>query len=152
MATDVTNLDMEFFDFKHAPIAPNDRSVATSACGPSRHIALPHERGRLRGKADVASSHLATGFMGTRPKSRPALLHTEVPQELSGQGYGSRLAHGVFEALHAMEKGDRGMPLHVFLRRSTPRVRRAPRWLIEDGRDARAHSAFGRRYQRLSNA
>lgn len=27
------------------------------------------------------------------------LLHTEVPQELSGLGYGSRLAHGIFEAL-----------------------------------------------------
>jgi len=27
------------------------------------------------------------------------LLHTEVPQELSGLGYGSRLARGVFEAL-----------------------------------------------------
>ncbi|MDX8495763.1 GNAT family N-acetyltransferase [Mesorhizobium sp. VK22B] len=30
---------------------------------------------------------------------RVVLLHTEVPQELSGLGYGSRLAHGVFEAL-----------------------------------------------------
>ena len=30
---------------------------------------------------------------------RGVLLHTEVPQELSGLGYGSRLAHGVFEAL-----------------------------------------------------
>jgi predicted GNAT family acetyltransferase len=30
---------------------------------------------------------------------RIVLLHTEVPQELSGLGYGSRLAHGVFEAL-----------------------------------------------------
>ncbi|GGC76155.1 class II fructose-bisphosphate aldolase [Chelatococcus reniformis] len=27
------------------------------------------------------------------------LVHTEVPQELSGLGYGSRLAHGVFEVL-----------------------------------------------------
>jgi hypothetical protein len=42
----------------------------------------------------------------------------------------------------AMAKGDREVPLHVFLRRPTPRVRRAPRGLIEDGRDARAHSAF----------
>jgi hypothetical protein len=32
----------------------------------------------------------------------------------------------------------------VFLRRPTPR--RAPRRLIADGRDAGAHSAFGRRY------
>jgi len=31
--------------------------------------------------------------------SRVVLLHTEVPQELTGVGYGSRLAHGVFEAL-----------------------------------------------------
>jgi predicted GNAT family acetyltransferase len=30
---------------------------------------------------------------------RVVLLHTEVPQELSGLGYGTRLAHGVFEAL-----------------------------------------------------
>jgi predicted GNAT family acetyltransferase len=32
-------------------------------------------------------------------EGRGVLLHTEVPQELSGLGYGSRLAHGVFEAL-----------------------------------------------------
>ncbi|QOZ30161.1 GNAT family N-acetyltransferase [Bradyrhizobium sp. CCBAU 51753] len=44
-------------------------------------------------------SRHAARFIGTRPKSRLALLHTEVPQALSGQGYGSRLAHGVFEAL-----------------------------------------------------
>ncbi len=30
---------------------------------------------------------------------RIALLHTEVPQELSDRGIGSRLAEGVFEAL-----------------------------------------------------
>jgi uncharacterized protein len=30
---------------------------------------------------------------------RVVLLHTEVPQALTGLGYGSRLAHGVFEAL-----------------------------------------------------
>jgi hypothetical protein len=42
----------------------------------------------------------------------------------------------------AMEKGDREAPLHVILRRPTSRVRRVPRWLIEDGRDARAHSAL----------
>jgi predicted GNAT family acetyltransferase len=30
---------------------------------------------------------------------RVLLLHTEVPQALSGLGYGSRLARGVFEAL-----------------------------------------------------
>jgi hypothetical protein len=42
----------------------------------------------------------------------------------------------------AMAKGDREVPLHVFLRRPTPRVRRAPRWLTADGRDAHAHSVF----------
>ena len=30
---------------------------------------------------------------------RVLLLHTEVPQELSGQGIGSKLATGVFESL-----------------------------------------------------
>lgn len=32
---------------------------------------------------------------------RITLTHTEVPQELSGQGIGSRLAKGVFEAIRA---------------------------------------------------
>jgi hypothetical protein len=32
---------------------------------------------------------------------RFVLLHTEVPQELSGRGIGSKLARGVFEALRA---------------------------------------------------
>jgi uncharacterized protein len=32
---------------------------------------------------------------------RFVLLHTEVPQELSGQGIGTELAEGVFEQLHA---------------------------------------------------
>jgi predicted GNAT family acetyltransferase len=32
---------------------------------------------------------------------RVVLLHTEVPQRLSGQGVGSRLAHAVFETLKA---------------------------------------------------
>jgi hypothetical protein len=32
---------------------------------------------------------------------RMILLHTEVPQQFSGQGFGSRLAHGVFEAVRA---------------------------------------------------
>jgi hypothetical protein len=35
---------------------------------------------------------------GDSQSRRPA---TEVPQELSGQGYGSRLAHGAFEALRS---------------------------------------------------
>jgi predicted GNAT family acetyltransferase len=32
---------------------------------------------------------------------RLVLTHTEVPQELSGQGIGSKLAKGVFESLRA---------------------------------------------------
>ena len=36
-----------------------------SASGPSRHIALPHELGRYRSKADIG--FVAAGFMGTRP-------------------------------------------------------------------------------------
>jgi predicted GNAT family acetyltransferase len=32
---------------------------------------------------------------------RVILVHTEVPQHLSGQGIGSRLARGVFEAIRA---------------------------------------------------
>jgi uncharacterized protein len=36
---------------------------------------------------------------------RVVLLRTEGPQELSGLGYGSRLAHGVFEALRCDGKG-----------------------------------------------
>ena len=62
---------------------------------------------------------------------RVVLLHTEVPQKLSGLGYGSRLAHGVFVATRR-EKSDREVPLHVFLRRPALRVRRAPRWPTAD--------------------
>jgi predicted GNAT family acetyltransferase len=36
---------------------------------------------------------------------RITLLHTEVPQELSGRGIGSRLAKGVFEALRTRGLG-----------------------------------------------
>ena len=36
---------------------------------------------------------------------RIALLHTEVPQELSGRGIGSRLAKGVFETLRTRGLG-----------------------------------------------
>jgi len=52
---------------------------------------------------------------------RVVLLHTEVPQELSGLGYGSRLAHGVFEALRRDgKKSNSEVPLHVLLRRPHP--------------------------------
>jgi len=43
----------------------------------------------------------------------------------------------------------REVPLHVFLRRPAPRVRRAPRWLTADRRVARAHNALGQRYPTL---
>lgn len=36
-----------------------------------------------------------------RDGDRMILTHTEVPQALSGQGIGSRLAEGVFEAIRA---------------------------------------------------
>jgi predicted GNAT family acetyltransferase len=36
-----------------------------------------------------------------RKGDRITLVHTEVPEELSGQGIGTRLAKGVFEALRA---------------------------------------------------
>ncbi|WP_343070116.1 GNAT family N-acetyltransferase [Aminobacter carboxidus] len=32
------------------------------------------------------------------------LVHTEVPQHLSGQGIGTKLAKGVFEAIRASER------------------------------------------------
>jgi predicted GNAT family acetyltransferase len=35
---------------------------------------------------------------------RIVLVHTEVPQQLSGQGVGSRLAHAVFETLKCRGK------------------------------------------------
>ena len=36
-----------------------------------------------------------------RPGDRIVLTHTEVPEELSGQGVGSRLAGGVFEMVRS---------------------------------------------------
>jgi predicted GNAT family acetyltransferase len=42
---------------------------------------------------------LAVAYYKVEDGRRVVLLHTEVPQALSGLGYGSRLAHGVFEAL-----------------------------------------------------
>jgi predicted GNAT family acetyltransferase len=41
---------------------------------------------------------LATAYYKVED-GRVVLLHTEVPQEFSGLGHGSRLARGVFEAL-----------------------------------------------------
>jgi len=44
---------------------------------------------------------------------RVHLLHTEVPQEFSGQGKGSTLAHGVFETLR--ERGQRAVATCPFM-------------------------------------
>jgi len=77
---------------------------------------------------------------------RLVLLHTEVPQELSGLGYGSRLAHGVFEALRRDGKRVNATALSCPPTRPDTPNTRTPRRLIADGRDAGAHSAFGRRY------
>ena len=83
---------------------------------------------------------------------RVVLLHTEVPQELSGLGYGSRLAHGVFEALR--RDGKRVIAKCHFM---SSNAARHPEYgdssmTDRDGWDAGAHSAFGRRYLTLSNA
>ena len=46
----------------------------------------------------------ATSLRGRRRRSgggRIALLHTEVPEALSGQGVGSKLVRGVLDALRA---------------------------------------------------
>jgi len=39
----------------------------------------------------------------------------------------TKTAHSLSKRCDAIEKGDREVPLHVFLRRPTPRVRRPPR-------------------------
>ena len=44
---------------------------------------------------------------------RIVLLHTEVPRELSGQGIGSRLAHGVFERIRG--SGRKAVPKCPFM-------------------------------------
>lgn len=45
--------------------------------------------------------------------NRVLLTHTEVPKELSGQGIGSRLARGVFEAIRA--SGRKAVPRCPFM-------------------------------------
>ncbi|SDJ67110.1 hypothetical protein SAMN05216338_105921 [Bradyrhizobium sp. Rc2d] len=75
---------------------------------------------------------------------RVVLLHTEVPQELNGLGYGSRLAHGVFEALR--RDGKRVVAKCRFMSYAARHPEYgAPRWLINDERDARANNASRRR-------
>ena len=71
---------------------------------------------------------------------RVVLLHTEVLQVLSGLGYGSRLAHGVFEALRC--DGKRVIAKCPSCPPTPPgtRVRRTSRRLIADGRDVGARA------------
>jgi len=83
---------------------------------------------------------------------RVVVLHTEVPQELSGLGYGSLLAHGVFEALR--RDGKRVIAKCPFMSSYAvqhPEYAALLGWLIEtDGTHAR--TTLKRRYPRLSNA
>jgi predicted GNAT family acetyltransferase len=71
---------------------------------------LADERGRQKVESEIRDNPAMSRFeplATVRSQSRTTkvedgrvvLLHTEVPQELSGLGYGSRLAQGVFEAL-----------------------------------------------------
>jgi hypothetical protein len=75
-------------------------AVHESACGPSRHIALPHELGRYRGKADVAFVASRRGFMGTRPKFA-------VPARRRSWGYRQRRTQRLS---HACRASDRNHP------------------------------------------
>ncbi|MGY3607479.1 GNAT family N-acetyltransferase [Bradyrhizobium sp. Lot11] len=63
---------------------------------------------------------------------RVVLLHTEVPQKLSGLGYGSRLAHGVFEALR--RDGERVIAKCPFMSSYPPGTRSTPHSSTADRR------------------
>ena len=64
---------------------------------------------------------------------RVDLRHTEMTQELSALGYGSQPALGIFEVLQRDgKKPIAKAPIHVLLRRTTPRVRCTPRCLSVD--------------------
>ncbi len=51
-----------------------------------------------RSEMPLGDGALAVAYYKVEDR-RVVLLHTESAGELSGRGYGSRLAHGVFEAL-----------------------------------------------------
>ena len=70
---------------------------------------------------------------------RVVLLHTEVPQELSGQGLASRLAHGVFEALR--RDGRRAVAKCPFMSSYRRVIRRHPRSSTGDGDGSRGAEA-----------
>jgi hypothetical protein len=62
--------------------------------------------------------------------NRITLTHTEVPQHLSGQGIGSRLAKGVFRGGSGERaQGGGQMPVHGRLCRPPSRIRRVARRL-----------------------
>jgi uncharacterized protein len=65
------------------------------------------------GRFEMAlGDELAVSYYKIRD-GRIVLLHTEVPQHLSGQGIGSRLAHGVFEIIRG--RGQRAIAKCPFL-------------------------------------
>src|SRR5262249_8391455 len=95
---------------RHAPIDACGRSALSRSAGCVLTL-LADECGRQKLESDIRDNPAMGRFempLGDRALAvayynvedgRVVLLHTEVPQELSRQGYGSRLAHDVFEAL-----------------------------------------------------
>lgn len=71
-----------------------------SAHGPSRHIALPHELGRHRSKADIG--FVAAGFIGTRPSTTNCTDWrgwTGTPNDLALKSTELGVAVGTLEAI-----------------------------------------------------
>ena len=86
------------------PGGPQRKHDGRGRCGAARVEPL---RARRRRRPRLAEYRLQDG--------RLVLTHTEVPDALEGQGVGSRLAQGVFEALRA--SGRRAVPLCPFMAR-----------------------------------
>src|ERR1051326_1827817 len=88
---------------------------ALCRCRPlAGHIALPHELGRSRGKADVASSRHAAGFMHTRPSVTPCRI-LWIPLAASNMRAKSSSIFGVYR----FDRNVIAIPLHplsVFLK------------------------------------
>ena len=107
------------------------------------HTARPACRGRIRDNPAMSRLNALR-----RRRARSRLLKAASPcstrrcrKSCPAKGT-DRGWHMAFRSVATRwKKGDREVPLHVFLRRPTPGVRRTPRRLIEHGRDARAHSA-----------
>jgi predicted GNAT family acetyltransferase len=69
----------------------NDRTSGGTRC-------IRHNPSISRFEMPLGDGALAVAYYKVED-GRVVVLHTEVPQALSGLGYGSRLAHGDFEAL-----------------------------------------------------